>query len=137
MCIRDRRVVSGAGTQPGKAFADGFIRHRRDPEPDKRLFAAGHLVNVAEDELAFAAGVGGADERIRIPGVDQALHDLKLRTRLGKNLEFHARGQDGQVFRAPALEAFIQLLRLLERDQMTDGPGDGIAVSAQAAFAAL
>ena len=45
-----------------QAVADGVAGERRDPQPAHRLRAAGGLVDVAEDQLALAPGVGRADD---------------------------------------------------------------------------
>ncbi len=55
-------VVIGAGPQGVEAFADGVGSEGGDPEALNGLVAFGGFVDVAEDELAFAAGVGGADD---------------------------------------------------------------------------
>ena len=59
------RIVLARVLQLRKAIADGFGCERRDPEALDRLVAAGRLVDVAKDQLAFASGIRGADDARR------------------------------------------------------------------------
>ena len=55
-------VVVAAGAERVEAFADGVGGERGDPQAAHRLGALRGFVDVAEDELALAAGVRGADD---------------------------------------------------------------------------
>src|SRR5207244_12837188 len=74
---RVQGVVVGKGPQAAERIADRGLGQRAEPEPPGRLaHAPGQLQDVAEDQLALAAGVGGADQMVR--GAEEALDDREL-----------------------------------------------------------
>ena len=129
-------VVAACGPQRGKARPDGLVRHGGNPQAFHGLLAARHFIDVAEDELPLAPGVRRADDGADLAAVHELFDHGKLRAGLGQYLELHTLGQNGQVLRPPAPVALIQLLRLLERHQMPDGPRDHVAPARQASLSA-
>ena len=64
-----QRVVVGQRPQAAEGVADGRRGQRVEPQPPGRLAGRpGQLQDVAEDQLALAAGVRGADRSRRRPG---------------------------------------------------------------------
>ena len=61
-----------------EALADGVRRERGDPQAADRLGALRGLVDVAEDQFAFAAGVRGAHDARDLGRVEDLLHGLEL-----------------------------------------------------------
>ena len=127
--------VLAVGLELGKALANGLVRHRGDPQPVHRLFALGLLINIVEDQFAFAPGVGGADQPLGIGGVDQLFDDGKLLFGLGDHLGGQGFRQHGQIGHAPFFVFFVYFIRLAQRNQMAYGPGDGVAIAGQEALA--
>ena len=71
------RVVVGKRPQAPKGVADGTRGQGVEPQPPGRLGCrAGQLQDVAEDQLAFPAGVRGADQLIG--GAEEMLDDGEL-----------------------------------------------------------
>src|SRR5262249_46034868 len=100
------------------------------PEPPGGLArAAGELQDVAEDELALAAGVGGADDLLG--RAEQPLDDGELLpgALVLDELESEVLGHDGQRLQGPALERRVVVLRLLQGDEVAEGPGHLVALA--------
>ena len=73
-------VVVGERPQAAEGVADRRLGERAEPEPPRRLArAADQLLDVAEDQLALAAGIGGADQLVG--GAEQAPDDRELLAR--------------------------------------------------------
>src|SRR5262249_49140084 len=91
--------------------------------------AAGELQDVAEDEFALAAGVGGADDLLG--RAEQPLDDGELLpgALVLDELESEALGHDGQRLQGPALEGRVVVLRLLQGDEVAEGPGHLVALA--------
>ena len=89
--------------------------------------AAGQLQDVAEDQLALAAGVGGADQLVG--GAEQALDDRELLAGplLVDELEPEPLGHEGQRLQRPLLQGRVVVLRLLQGDEVPQGPGHLVA----------
>ena len=128
-------IVVAAGPQRVEALADGVGRERGDPQAAERLGALRGLVDVAEDQLAFAAGVGGAHDARDFGRVEDLAHHLELVFGLFVDHQRPLGGQHGQQV-APPLPPFRpDLVRLRQRGQVADGPGDHVAVAVQVAVA--
>ena len=128
-------VVLFPGLNGAEALGDGFVGHGGNPQPGDGLVAAAFLIDVAEDQLALPPRVRGADDVAGFAGAHQPADDFVLILRLRDDLQGDGLGEDGQRVHAPLLVFFIQLVRLLEGDQMSHRPGDGVAVVEQAALA--
>src|SRR5262249_55586186 len=98
------------------------------------LRAARELQDVAEDELPFAAGVRGTDDVLG--SAEQALDDCKLRpgALFLDNLESKVFRDDGERLERPALERRVIVLRLLQGDEVPEGPGDLVALALEVAI---
>ena len=131
------RVVIAGRAEIVKALADRLVGHRGNPQTHNGLVTARLLVNIAEDQLALAPGVRRADDAFRLPGVHERLDHLELRARLANDLRLHLLRENRQILCAPLRVPLVKLLRLLERDQMADRPGDHISAAHQAAFSSV
>ena len=129
------RIVICRRPKAVKPGADGLVRHGGYPQPLHRLSAPRLLVNIAEDQLALAPGVRRADDILRFLVVHPFFDGEKLASRLFDHLCLHLFRQNRQIFRAPSGISFVQLLRLFERNQMSECPRDHIAAADQAVFA--
>src|SRR5262249_22686403 len=98
------------------------------------LRAARELQDVAEDELPFAAGVRGTDDLLG--SAEQALDDGKLRpgALFLDNLKSKVFRHDGERLQRPALECQVVVLRLLQGDEVPEGPGDLVALALEIAI---
>ncbi len=124
-------IVFASRPQPGESIPDGFIRHAGDPKALIRLFAAGHLIDVAEDQLPFPSAVRGADEGVHSFVIHQLFQDIELLPGFWQDFELHFPGNDGQGLHTPLFIAVIVLLRLPQGNQVADGPGYNIDVIVQ------
>ena len=129
------RIVLGGRAEGVEAFADGVGRERRDPEAADGLGALRGFVDVAEDQLAFAAGVGGADDARDFGRVENALDGFELVLGLFVDHQRPLAGQHGKRVAPPLPPLGIDLVRLGERGQVADRPGDHVAVAVQVAIA--
>ena len=94
-------VVIGERPEPAEGVANGRLGQRAEPEPTRRFFrAADQLLDVPEDQLPLAAGIGGADQLVR--RAEEAADDRELlaRSRLIDRLEPEPLGNERQ--RRPA-----------------------------------
>ena len=57
------RIELGARAQRREAASDRLVGQRRDPQALHRCAGAGELVDIAEDQLAFATGITRVDDR--------------------------------------------------------------------------
>jgi hypothetical protein len=130
-------VVVGAAAQAGEAVLDRLGGERRDPQATHRLGAAGGLVDVAEDELALAAGIGGADDAGDGAVAEDPSHDRELIGGVGDDDEGEGGRQHRQGAEAPALPGGVDLVGLGEGDEVADRPGDDGVSAGEAAVAAL
>ncbi len=131
------RIVVGAGAERVEAFADGVGSERGDPEAADGLVAMGGFVDVAEDQFALAAGVGGADYSRDARGVRIRAHGFELVLGFFVDDERPLARQHGQEVAAPVLPFGVDLVGLREGGQMADGPSDYVAVAVEVAFALL
>ena len=97
--------------------------------------AAGGLVDVAEDEFAFAAGVSRADDAVDAGGVQDLADGIELVAGLVADDEGPVGGEHGEGIATPGLPLGADFMRLAESRQMADGPGDHVAVAVEIAFA--
>ena len=86
-----------------EALADGFWRERRDPQTVNGLVAMRGLIDVAEDEFAFAARVGGADDACDLFGTEDLADGLELVLGFVVDNQRPFFGQDGQQVPPPGL----------------------------------
>jgi hypothetical protein len=131
------RLHLEALAQLAEALADGVGRERGDPQALERLAAAGRLVDVAEDQLALAPGVRGADDLFHLGVVEHAADRLELILGLLGDHQRPFPGEDRQVIAPPAPPFGVDLVRLRQGDQMADGPGHHIAVPLETAVSFL
>ena len=129
------RVVGRGGLEGRKALLNGRVGHGRNPQPLHGLGAAGHLIDVAKDQLALPGRVRGADDGRDLAAVHQLLHRLELAARVGQHLQRDALGQHGQRRHGPFLVSLVEFSRLAQGDQMADGPGDDVFLAIEKAVA--
>src|SRR5208337_3910441 len=125
---RVQRVVVGQRPEAAESRADRLASQRIEPEPPRRFArAAGQLNDVAEDQLALTAGIGGGDQLIG--GAEQATDDRQLLAGplLVEGLEPEPLGHERQGLQRPLLQGRVVILWLLEGDQVAQGPGDLVA----------
>ena len=119
-----------------KAVADGLVCLGRDPKPLCRLVPARLGHDPARNELTLAPGIRGDDEAGDVAALHQALHHAELPRRLRDDDELHILREHRQVGHVPLLPLFLIDVRVSQRDQMPERPGDNIAVALQVALAA-
>lgn len=129
-------VVLLPGAELLQPLADGPVGQAADPQPHERRAALQVRVDVAEDQLPFAARVGRHDDAFghaeQLPEDVELFHDARVGLVLLAladlpGQEDERRGQDGQVLPAETCDAV--LLGHRQTDQVAEGPGDGVAVS--------
>ena len=115
--------IIGAGAQIRKALPDSAVLHRRNPETEDRLAAAGHFIHQTEDQLPFTPGVTGIDDGIHIGAVHQGTEIFK--SILFARCQHIAEGlrQDGQILIVPFLKALVIAARIQRGYQMPHAPG--------------
>ena len=128
-------VVIRAVPEVGKALRNGFLGHGRNPQPPEGLSASRHLIDAAEDQLALAPCIGGADHAVHLRRVQNRLDTLKLVARLGDDLERDVFRQHGQRVLPPGLPARVDLLRVDLRHQMPHRPCHHIAAALETPLA--
>ena len=115
----------GAGTEVLERLLDRLARHRREPQALDGLVYARRLVEVGEDQLAFAAGVARVNDQLDVVVAHQLVHRLELLLRaLVDRDELELLRDDRQIGEAPALELGVVLVRSRKADQVADGPRD-------------
>jgi hypothetical protein len=130
-------VVVGQGSQPAEGVADGDRGQGVEPQPGGRLAGrAGEFPDVPEDELALAAGVGGADDLVG--GPQELLDDGELPggALLVDEIEPEPVGDEREGGERPPLEGGVVVLRLLEGDEVAEGPRHLVPLAFEVAFAA-
>src|SRR5262249_31637038 len=95
---------------------------------------AGQFQDVAEDEFALAAGVGGADQLGG--GAEEALDNRELLpgALLVAKLEFEAVRDEGERAQRPALQGRVVVLGLLERGEVAECPRHLVALALEVAL---
>ena len=119
-------------------FGDGRVRHARQPEAADGQAALRQLVDIMEDQLAFASGVAGVDDGADVFAGQQFLEELEavaVVTLADDDLEdaraggaVEVVGQDRQVLERPALELLVKVLRVIQSDDVADRRADHPAV---------
>ena len=71
-------LIFAAVLEQPKALPNGLILHGGEPEALDRLLAAGELIHIAEDQLAFTPGVTGVDDLGHILPIHQGTERVKL-----------------------------------------------------------
>ena len=116
------------GAQLGEASADRLGRERRDPQALDRARATCGLVDVAEDQLALAAGVSRAHDLGGLSAAQDARHDVELLLRLARDDEGPALGQKRECLGRPAPPLGADLGGLGEAHEVADRPGHDVPV---------
>ena len=126
-------VVLAAVPERGKALADRLVRHRGDPQPSDRLVAAGLLKDPPGDQLALPSGVRCDDHLGHVRAEQLFFDSLELLSALGDHHQLLVVGKHGQRAHVPFFIFFIIGLRIRQRHQVAQGPGDDILRSLQGA----
>ena len=132
-----QRVEVGERAQRLEAAPDRLWGERRDPQPADGLAATDRRQDVAEDQLALAAGVGGAHDLGDVGVAQDLLHRTELALRPVRDDERPLGRQQGEVPGRPALPLRPYLRRLGQANEVADGPGHDVAAAAQPALAPL
>lgn len=130
-------VILRGRPQAGKALPDGPVGLGGDPQPLRGTLPPGLLQDPAGHQLPLPARVGGDDQFLHIPPVEQGPHRPELPGALGDDRRLHRFGQHGQSEEVPLLPRLVVLLRGGELHQMAQGPGDDVLRTLQTALAAL
>ena len=105
------------------------VGHRLHPGALYRQLGFRELVEILEDQLAFAAGVAGVDHRVDVLAGEQFLQVVVAILRISDRLESEFLRDDRQRFETPeAVLLLVDVLRHLELDDMADGGGDDVFV---------
>ena len=124
----------GRGGGEGGGLGDGRVRHARQPEALAGQLALRELVDVVEDEFAFAAGVAGVDDRADVGAAQELLEELvavPVVALADDGLEDVGAGRaieldrvDREVLEGPAFELGIDVIRIHEANHVADGRTD-------------
>ena len=115
--------IIGAGAQIRKALPDSAVLHRRNPETEDRLAAAGHFIYQTEDQLTFTPGVTGIDNGIHIGAVHQGTEIFKsILLAWCQHIAKWLR-QNGKIIIAPFLETLVIAARIHRGYQVPNAPG--------------
>ena len=95
-------------------------RHGLQPEPLDRLLGLRVLDDVAEDQLALAAGVAGVDQRVHVLALDQLEQQLEPRLALLDRPQVEVRRNDRQMGKRPLAALDLELVRHAQLQQMAD-----------------
>ena len=120
-----------AGTQVLKALADRRILHTGDPQALHGLGAARHVINGAEDQLAFPSGVAGVDDLGRVRGAQQLPQHVKLLALVRGDRKPERLRDDGQVFHAPLGIVGVIGRSVRQLRQMPVTPGNDVAAAGE------
>ena len=120
-------VVVGPRFQVGKALADRGVLHAGNPKALERLFAARHLVDETENQLALAPGVGGAHKARHVGALHQGTQHGKLSFLLGGDDVLPFLRQ--KVVIAPLLETLVIGSGVGKGNKVADTPAHQIAVA--------
>ena len=71
-------LILAAVLEQPESLPNGLILHGGEPEALNRLLAAGKLIHIAEDQLAFTPGVTGVDDLGHILPIHQGAERVKL-----------------------------------------------------------
>ena len=130
-------VVIVGGLDFIEAFADGVGGEGGDPEAVDGLLGLGGVVDVAEDEFAFASGVGGADDPVDFGRIHDFAEGFELALRFVVDNKGPFGGEHRKRISPPLLPFGVDFVGLGERDEVADGPGDDVAGAVEIAIAFL
>ena len=116
--------IIGAGAQIRKALPDSAVLHRRNPETEDRLAAAGHFIHQTEDQFPFTPGVTGVDDGIHIGAVHQGTEIFKSILFAGCQHIAERLRQNGKIVIAPFLETLVIASRIHWGYQVPHAPGN-------------
>ena len=115
--------IIGAGAQIRKALPDSAVLHRRNPETEDRLAAAGHFIHQTEDQLTFTPGITGIDDGIHIGAIHQGTEIFKS-VLLARCQHIAERlRQNGKIIITPFLETLVIAARIHWGSQVPHAPG--------------
>ena len=132
-----QKVIFCRILQVRHSLADSAFFQRRSPEALDGLAAMAVVVNQTENQLALASGIRRADDGFDIRAVHQGVQQLKLLFRLFIGDVLPRVGQNRQICAPPTRQPKVIVFRLRQRNQMTDAPGNQIAVSFEIAVFAI
>ena len=116
-----KRPHRGVGAERAEAVADRGGGHRLQPQPLHGLRRLRVLDDVAEDELALAAGVAGIDERVHVLAFEEALEDFKAAFAALDGFEREAGREVRQMVEGPFAAFDVVFLGDGQFEQMADG----------------
>ena len=137
-------VILASVFEVTQSFTDGLVGKRTYPEADERGGTSDIVVEVSEDKLSFAPGIGRHDDLLA--SVEKAGDDLDLRRHAAVGLvallrlgltgdEREGFGDDGQVVTDES--AHTVAVRHGKLDEVSERPCHGIAASLEITFLSL
>ena len=124
-----QRLHLRVGAQPLEALADRRRRHRLQPQRADRLRRLRVLDDVAEDELALAAGVAGVDQVADVLALDQLQQRLQPVLVLLDRLQRKLRRDRRQVRERPLAALDLLVLGHPDLEQVADRRREHVAVA--------
>ena len=123
-------VFSSVG-QMCKSFFNGFICHRRDPQPLYRFMTVGFFQDPSGYQLSFPSRISGNNYFPDILSVQLGLHRLILLRSLTDYHKLHLLRHHRQCCHIPFLILFVIFFRVCQSHQMSQCPGNHVFVSFQ------
>ena len=130
-------IIFLAVLQLAEALGNGIILHRGNPKAEDGLSAAGHLVDIAEDQLTLASGITGVDHIGNIIAVHQLFQNSELLVLVVGNLVLPVCRNDGQIIISPLSVLLIVGIGVCQLSQMSEAPGYDIVPSFHIAILAV
>ena len=128
-------VVVSPWPQGLETLTDGRRREGRDPQPAERLPALRRLVNIAEDQLSLAPGVGRAHYARNPRRVEDSSYDFELILGVFVDNQRPMLGQDGEQVAPPVAPFRVDFVRLGKGYEMPNRPRHHVAVAVQISIA--
>ena len=119
-------VILPAAFQLTESLFDGAVLHRGNPQAVNGLFTAGHLIDVAEDKLAFTSRITGVDNIGHILPVHQLLQCCKLAVLILGDFVPPVGGNNRQVIISPLGKLLVIGVGVCKLSQMAESPGYNI-----------
>ena len=114
-----------------KAVPDCAFFHRRNPQPAHRLLAACLFIDEAENQLALASCIGGADDSGHALIVHERLEDAELLLRCFGYVVLPLCRENRQILVAPAHILGVIGFGQRQLNQVSDAPADERVPAAQ------
>ena len=117
-----------------EGFANRLQCHRLQPKPAHRLLRTAEFDQVTENQLAFAAGIAGVDQKIDIFALHKPFQHVETRLRFLDRLKLELIGNDREIGETPFTALHIELARQGEFHQVSERRGNEIALIFEMVF---